>query len=247
MISEGLGAVTARNLEAYESEQGTALYGGESGLTPLERALVEEFFPPPPARVLDLGCGAGRTTIVLAGLGFQVVGLDLSPNLLALARGRFEGLAFHRGDAVRLPYRNDSFDAALFSYNGIDCIHPLEARLECLREVHRVLRPGGLFVLSSHNAVGALFSGGFFYARGYWNALRNFAGQRGNPHLSAWYLWYPDERQHLYSAPPGRTRRQLESAGFDCRAVRGFANESREGALFWHHQHVHFVAIKKKD
>jgi SAM-dependent methyltransferase len=245
MISERLGAVTARNLEAYESDRGTALYGRESGLTPLERALVEEFFPPPPARVLDLGCGAGRTTVGLAGLGFQVVGLDLSPNLLALARGRFDGIAFHRGDAVRLPYRDSSFDAALFSYNGIDCIHPLEARLACLSEAHRVLRPGGLFVLSSHNAVGALFSGGFFYARGYWNAFRNVLGQRGNPHLRAWYLWYPDERQYLYSAPPDRTRRQLERAGFDCRAVRGFSNESREGRIFWHHQHVHFAAVKK--
>jgi SAM-dependent methyltransferase len=247
MISEGLGAVTARNLEAYESEQGTALYGRERGLTSLERALVDEFFPQPPARVLDLGCGAGRTTIGLADLGFEVVGLDLSPNLLAIARRRFEGVPFHRADAMRLPYRNESYDAALFSYNGIDCIHPLEGRLACLREVHRVLRPGGRFVLSSHNAVGAFFSGGFFYARGYWNALRTLAGQRGNPHLRAWYLWYPGEKQYLYSAPPARTRAQLERAGFDCRAIRGFANESREGAIFWHHQHVHFAAMKKTE
>jgi len=245
MTSPGAGAVTTQNLEAYESERGTALYGAESGLTPLESALVDEFFPRPPARVLDIGCGAGRTTIGLAGRGYQVVGIDLSPNLLALARQRFEALPFHRGDAVSLPYGSSSFDAALFSYNGIDCIYPVQSRIRCVQEVFRVLRPGGSFLLSSHNSIGAVFSGGFFYARGYWNALKNLAAQRGNPHLKTWYLWYPEEEQYLYSAPPDRTRRQLESAGFEFRAARGFANESRPREIFWRHQHVHFVAVKR--
>ncbi|MGH9390628.1 MAG: class I SAM-dependent methyltransferase [Vicinamibacteria bacterium] len=245
MTSPGAGAVTSRNLEAYESERGTALYGAESGLTPLERALVDEFFPRPPARVLDIGCGAGRTTIGLEERGYQVVGIDLSPNLLALARRRFGALRFHRGDAASLPYRSSSFDAALFSYNGIDCIYPVQSRIRCMQEVFRVLRPGGPFLLSSHNSIGAVFSGGFFYARGYWNALRNVAAQRGNPHLTTWYLWYPEEEQYLYSAPPDRTRRQLESAGFEFRAARGFRNETRLRAIFWRHQHVHFVAVKR--
>jgi SAM-dependent methyltransferase len=194
--------------------------------------------------VLDIGCGAGRTTIGLEERGYQVVGIDLSPNLLALAHRRFEALPFHRGDAVSLPYRSSSFDATLFSYNGIDCIYPVPSRIRCMREVHRVLRPGGPFLLSSHNSIGAVFSGGFFYARGYWNALKSLAAQRGNPHLTGWYLWYPEEEQYLYSAPPDRTRTQLKSAGFEFRAARGFRNETRPRAIFWRHQHVHFVAVK---
>jgi SAM-dependent methyltransferase len=244
MTSSGIGAVTTRNLEAYESDRGTALYGSERGLAPLERALVDEFFPPPPARVLDIGCGAGRTTIGLADRGYRIVGIDLSPNLLALAHRRFASLAFHRMDAVKLGYRSESFDAALFSYNGIDCIYPVQSRIRCMQEVHRVLRPGGAFLLSSHNSIGAVFSGGFFYARGYWNAVRNLAAQRGNPHLSSWYLCYPEEEQYLYSAPPDRTRRQLQSVGFEFRAARGFENETRSRRVFWRHQHVHFAAVK---
>jgi SAM-dependent methyltransferase len=245
MTSIASGAVTSRNLEAYESERGTALYGNQTGLTPLERALVDEFFPPPPARVLDLGCGAGRTTIALVERGYEVLGIDLSANLLAHARKRFGSLPFHRVDASSLSYRDSSFDAALFSYNGIDCIYPVDSRLRCMREVHRVLRPGGAFLLSSHNSIGAAFSGGFFYARGYWNALKNLAAQRGNPHLRAWYLWYPAEEQHLYSAPPDRTRAQLESVGFEFRSARGFGNEMRPRSVFWHHQHVYFAAVKR--
>lgn len=245
MSSPGVRAVTARNRQAYESERSSVRYGAESGLTPLERALVDEFFPRPPARVLDLGCGAGRTTIGLAERGYQVVGIDLSSNLLALAHRRFEALPFHRGDASSLAYRSSSFDAALFSYNGIDCIYPVPARIRCMQEVFRVLRPGGLFLLSSHNSIGAVFSGGFFYARGYWNALKNLAAQRGNPHLTNWYLWYPEEEQYLYSAPPDRTREQLERAGFELRAARGFRNETRPRPIFWRHQHVHFVAVKR--
>jgi len=244
VTSPGLGAVTTRNLEAYESERGTALYGAESGLTPLERSLVDEFFPRPPARVLDIGCGAGRTTIGLAERGYQVVGIDLSRNLLDLAHRRFAALPFHRVDAASLAYRSSSFDAAIFSYNGIDCIYPVRSRIRCIHEVFRVLRAGGPFLLSSHNSIGAAFSGGFFYARGYWNAIKNLAAQRGNPHLKSWYLWYPEERQFLYSAPPGRTRRQLESAGFEFRAARGFANETGARKILWRHQHVHFVAVK---
>ncbi len=89
-----------------------------------------------------------------------------SPNLIAHARRRFDSIPFHRVDASSLAYRTASFDAALFSYNGIDCIYPLASRIRCMREVHRVLRAGGAFLLSSHNSIGAAFSGGFFLPAG---------------------------------------------------------------------------------
>jgi hypothetical protein len=149
-------------------------------------------------------------------------------------------------DATRLQFADASFAAALFSYNGIDCIYPVAARHRCLAEVFRVLVPGGIFLLSSHNLIGSVFSGGYWYARGYWNAAKLFARQWRNPLVREWYVRYEDGGgpQYLYSAPPNYTVRQLEDAGFSVVAVRGVTGERRPTAIRMHQQHVHFVARK---
>jgi SAM-dependent methyltransferase len=101
--------------------------------------------------VLDLGCGPGRHTAVLARRGARVVGLDLSRALLRAAReAGAERLV--RGDMRGLPFQDGAFDAVLnlftsFGYFADDAEH--EA---VLREVARVLRRGGSFVLDFLNA-----------------------------------------------------------------------------------------------
>lgn len=239
--------ITDRNLANYDSPESVRAYTREEGLRPLEAELVAEFFPRAPARVLDLGCGAGRTSVGLARLGHQVVAIDLSTALLAEARRRYPAIDFREMDATRLAFEPESFDAALFSYNGLDCIYPVESRLRCLREVHRVLRPGAPFLFSSHNHVGAVFSGGFFYPRGYLNALRFALEQRGNRQLREWYLRYPDPGgdQYLYSAPPDRTEAQLQAAGFELLALVGHSRHLPERRVRWNSQHVHFAARRR--
>ncbi len=239
--------VTSGNLANYDTEWSRREYGTEVGLRPIEADLVAEFFPGPPARVLDLGCGAGRTTIGLADRGYDVLGIDLAEPLLALARRRYPHVAFDRMDATALALPDRSFDAALFSYNGIDVIYPQEARRTCLREVRRVLCDRGVFALSSHNFVGAIFSGGFLYAHGYLNALGTLASQITNPLAREWYIRYRDGggRQHLYSAPPARTIADAEACGFEVLAVRGATGERRLRAITLHQQHVHFVLRKR--
>jgi SAM-dependent methyltransferase len=101
-------------------------------------------------RVLDLGCGPGRHTAVLARRGARVVGLDLSRALLRAAReSGAEWLV--RGDMRGLPFRDTAFDAVLnlftsFGYFADDAEHGA-----VLREVARVLRRGGSFVLDFLN------------------------------------------------------------------------------------------------
>jgi len=245
--SDGLtNSPTDRNIANYDTPWSAEEYTREGGLRPIEAALVAAYFPAPPARVLDLGCGAGRTTMGLADLGYEVVAIDLSDRLLALARQRRPDLDFRKMDATRLELPDVDFDAALFSYNGIDCIGPVGERLRCMREVHRVLRPAAPFVLSSHNIVGTIFSGGFFYLRGYWNAAKLLASQLTNPAALKWYFLYQDGGgpQRLYSAPPGRTVRQLQDVGFRVEDVCGVTGERSPQRVLFHQMHVHFAARK---
>lgn len=90
-------------------------------------------------------------------MGAEVVGIDLSKNLISVARERSGNVEFFVADAVSLPIENASFDLVIFSYNGLDYIYPRHDRMQAVSEIARVLRPDGLFILSNHNAAAFLF------------------------------------------------------------------------------------------
>lgn len=97
-------------------------------------------------RVYDLGCGLGRHTVYLAQQGFDVCASDISPESLAqTARWlQSEGLRAEvvSSDITRIPYPDACFDAVL-AFNVV--YHATsEGVAQCLQEVHRVLRSGGL-------------------------------------------------------------------------------------------------------
>ncbi|HEX2981752.1 MAG TPA: class I SAM-dependent methyltransferase, partial [Anaerolineaceae bacterium] len=111
---------------------------------------VEQWIRFPGARVLDLGCGAGRHLVYLARRGFRVTGLDVSPTGLAYAREWLEreGLQaeLDQHDMLELPYPTNHFDALisiLVIYHN-----PLDSIRKTIAEAHRVLRPGGMALLT---------------------------------------------------------------------------------------------------
>jgi SAM-dependent methyltransferase len=240
-----LDEVLDRNIATFNSAWSAREYSKDEGLWAIEAALVERHFPPAPADVLDIGCGAGRTTVGLQARGYRVVAVDLSTSLLAIARARFPDVDFRHMDARDLDFPDGRFDAAIFSYNGIDTLFPASCRVECFREVFRVLKPGGVFAFSTHNLIGAFFSGGFWYPRGYWNALRLLWAQRANPAAKDWYICYDDGGGGSliqYSAPPRWTIDQLHAAGFDVIDLCGNDGDRRIEHIVWHAQHVNVVA-----
>jgi SAM-dependent methyltransferase len=90
-------------------------------LAPLGRRAMAELDLGPGKRVLDIGCGAGETTLELSARGAEALGVDISRTLLAVARqraGGLSGVAFLEADAQTHPFEPASFDA-VFSRFGV--------------------------------------------------------------------------------------------------------------------------------
>lgn len=99
-------------------------------------------------QVLDLGCGAGYGTRYLAAVADHVVGIDISHAAVAYASARYgdlDNIRFVQGDAARLGVRPARFDVVC-SFETIEHVPDVNAYL---REVTRVLAPGGVFVVST--------------------------------------------------------------------------------------------------
>jgi len=115
---------------------------------PLRRDWLTRFVKNPAARVLDYGCGYGRTLVELWRAGYaNVVGVDFSEAMLARARVAVPRAALARNDGHTLPFQNDSFDAVLL-FAVLTCIPDSNEQRMLLAEVKRVLRPGGLLYVS---------------------------------------------------------------------------------------------------
>jgi SAM-dependent methyltransferase len=122
----------------------------ETGPTPDVERLVKKLGPGRGATALDLGCGEGRHTILLARQGYAVTAFDLEPLALKKAREhvRKAGLKadYVAGDALRLKFGDGAFDVVL----DYGCFHHVVTRdwPRYRREIARVLRPGGHLILS---------------------------------------------------------------------------------------------------
>jgi SAM-dependent methyltransferase len=95
------------------------------------------------ARLLDICCGPGMLAAAAVSRGARAVGLDF-PGVVALARKLVPDAEFHDGDATELPFPENSFDAVVCGYGILHVPDPATA----LREMLRVLRPGGRVALS---------------------------------------------------------------------------------------------------
>lgn len=102
---------------------------------------------------LDIGCGIGLQALLLAQAtqpGGQITGVDISPELLAYARQKVlattlaDRIRFEEGNMSRLPFEDDTFDWAW----SADCVgYPAGDHLPVLREIARVVRPGGIVAI----------------------------------------------------------------------------------------------------
>ena len=102
-------------------------------------------------RVLELGCGAGRLTGYLAEISGAVHGIDISAEMVAYSRKRYPSATFSQGDLRDLASIDQGpWDAVVAAYNVIDVLSD-SARSDALDGIARLLSPGGLLIMSSHN------------------------------------------------------------------------------------------------
>ncbi len=112
--------------------------------------LLRRVTPSPDVRALDLGCGTGGLTVLLARRGFTVHAVDHSPDMLAVARSKVdaEGLSdsvtFSERDIRSMPFPDRSFD--LVTCQRV--LHHIPDAEAVISEAARVLKPGGVFFLS---------------------------------------------------------------------------------------------------
>jgi trans-aconitate methyltransferase len=162
----------------------------------LGRDVVDLLQTRPGERILDLGCGDGRLTVLLAERGAEVVGIDTSAGLLSEAAAR--GV-----DARLLDACNLSFDAefdAVFSNAVLHWVPDIDS---ALRGVHNALKRGGRFVgeFGGHGNVAAICT-----------ALRAVAGRRGVTLALPWYFPAAEEFAE-----------RLGATGFEVESSRLFA------------------------
>lgn len=110
--------------------------------------------PAQKAEVLDIGCGVANSHPLLAGRVGRLAGVDVSRACIARASETNPGNEYKVYDGRNLPYANGSFDVA----SAVCVFHhvPIAQRLPLAREIRRVLRQDGLFVIFEHNPLNPL-------------------------------------------------------------------------------------------
>jgi ubiquinone/menaquinone biosynthesis C-methylase UbiE len=195
-------------------------------------------------RLLELGTGTGRIAIGLAELGYEhILGIELSRGMVKEARRISTVLelsvAFQQGDATQLKFEDNLFDGAIFGFNGLMQIPGSAARQKALREIYRVIRPGGAFVFTTHDRQNPRFKKFWRQEQERWNK-----GKQKPELLEFGDRWEETEMGKLYIhvPTPEEVREALQEAGWKCEwdnlrssiakepiATREFSDECR----FW--------------
>ncbi len=168
-------------------------------------------------RILDVGCGRGEILRHAAARGADAYGIDYAAVAVDLSRKVLEGIdgatpgktSVAQADAKLLPYPTASFDRVLM-FDVVEHLYPWELD-EALQEVHRVLKPDGMFIV--HTAPNVWYDK---YAYPFVRAFRTAIGQGANyPKNPRNFLVEVNEHVHVNEQSMWSMKRVLNKAGFD--------------------------------
>lgn len=140
------------NKSSYIKKENIEYYSTNKDLLKSEKIILEKYqHHILDKKILDIGCGGGRTTEHLRKLSKNYIGIDYCQEMIASCKKQYPDLTFIRTDARDMSvFKDQEFDFVIFSYNSIDSID-YNGRLKSLKEIYRILKHGGLFAFSSHN------------------------------------------------------------------------------------------------
>ncbi len=172
--------------------------------------------------VLDIGCGNGRLYQLFKDLSISFTGADISAGLIDIAKNTYPDATFAVSDMRSLPFELESFDIAY----SIAAVHhlPRDGQQQTLVEAARVLKPGGLFVMTNWNFLGR------------WTQKRIEKGRYligdTSDHIIANFISgdkKTDEARHYWNITPEQMAELAEEAGFDVVEQYYSKNGEKEG------------------
>jgi SAM-dependent methyltransferase len=186
-VAIGVRATYDRVASTYDEQ-----LSDELSAKPLDRALLSAFVElVGEGTIADVGCGPGHVTRHLAERHPDVIGIDLSPGMIDLARAHAPGLTFTVGSMLELPAADDDWAGAIALYSIIHLTS--QERATACRELARTLHPGGWLMVAFHVDSPEFVAG-------------------ATNHLTTWFGESVD--LDAYFLDPADVVRDLEAAGF---------------------------------
>jgi ubiquinone/menaquinone biosynthesis C-methylase UbiE len=227
----------ATNEEAYKTEEAIDKYS-HYYLYPNEKYLVNKYFEKDKV-VLDLACGAGRTTVKLFEMGYKIKGIDLSDVLINIAQKRFPYITFKTGSYCHIQEADNSFDNILISHNGLDYAYPESERTKALTECARILKPGGHLIFSSHNIKSLHFSPFYLKQRKIWMLKNTWRAFKHYDYIYDLKMW-------TFYTSPSHCIKQVKLAGLNFVEMIGFRCSKNIFFNTYFSPYVHY-SFKKPD
>lgn len=149
-------------------------YANNTSLTPAEKAALDEVIATAKGkRILDIGVGGGRTVKALRAISEDYLGIDYSEEMVEVCKKLYPEARFAHADARDMKdVPSGSIQLAVFSMNGLAMVGH-EDRLAILREIRRVLAPGGHFLFSTYNLASSDTTRGFQFPDHHLRGTRN--------------------------------------------------------------------------
>lgn len=175
---------------------------GDMALKRRARRLIEKLDLRPGEKILDAGCGDGFYLHLLSNLGkFELVGLDSEPRALKSATKNLKGrrVKLIEGNILKMPFKNNSFDKIVCS----EVLEHLQDDLTSLKELKRVLRPGGVLMITVPNHNYPFL----------WDPINWVLEKVFKTHIKSGF-WAGIWNQHLRLYYPEEIRKLIKKAGF---------------------------------
>lgn len=167
-------------------------------------------------KVLDLGCGNGRLLGMLKDKRINYIGFDASEKLIEIAKKNYPQADFRVGGSLALPFPADFFDK-IFSIRVLPHIPSKEFRLRFMKEARRVLKPGGLLILTAWNGYNLKNKKGFLPMVK--NCFLKLIGKSKLDFGDALVLWNKKTLRYYHFFTKAELKRLTEEVGFNVKKI----------------------------